>query len=241
MIKICLKEWHQQHTKNIEGKILEVNNRISSLDTKGEEFDLLEAETKEIRELSIELHSLSHVHTIMNWQKAGMNWVKEGDANSKFFHNMMSNRQRRNPLHLLHVDGVIVEGVQNIRIAVFNHFASHYSSSDVVRPGIQGLNFRKLTYAQAGNLVRPFSLEEVKHAIWDCESLKSPVPDGINVGFIKDYWHELKDDLMRFLVEFHRNGKLTKGVNSTFIAFIAILIFIAGQSFRRLDEGLGGK
>jgi len=30
----------------------------------------------------------------------------------------------------------------------------------------------------------------------------------------------LKDDLMRFLHEFHRNGRLTKGINSTFIALI---------------------
>ncbi|GAU22997.1 hypothetical protein TSUD_98260 [Trifolium subterraneum] len=30
----------------------------------------------------------------------------------------------------------------------------------------------------------------------------------------------MKDDIMRFLTEFHRNGKLTKGINSTFIALI---------------------
>jgi len=30
----------------------------------------------------------------------------------------------------------------------------------------------------------------------------------------------LQDDIVRFMVEFHRNGKLTKGLNSTFIALI---------------------
>jgi hypothetical protein len=133
---------------------------------------------------------------------------------------MMSSRQRRNALHLIQVEGVTVQGVQNIRAAVFNHFASHYRATNSVRPSVDGLNFRKLSYAQAGSLVRPFSLEEVKQAVWDCDSFKSPGPDGINVGFIKDFWLELKDDFMRFLVEFHRNGKLTKGVNSTFIALI---------------------
>ncbi|XP_024640546.1 uncharacterized protein [Medicago truncatula] len=88
------------------------------------------------------------------------------------------------------------------------------------RPGIQGLNFWKLSYAQSGSLIRPFSLDEVKQAVWDCESFKSPGPDGINLGFIKDFWNELKDDFMKFLLDFHRNGKLTKGVNSTFIALI---------------------
>ena len=101
---------------------------------------------------------------------------------------------------------------------VFNHFANHYRASSVEQPGVEGLNFRKLSYAQGGNLVRSFTLEEVKQAVWDCDSFKSPGLDGINFGFIKDFWHELKDDFITFLLEFHRNGKLTKGVNSTFIA-----------------------
>ncbi|GAU49707.1 hypothetical protein TSUD_135290 [Trifolium subterraneum] len=41
--------------------------------------------------------------------------------------------------------------------------------------------------------------------VWDCDSYKSPGPDG---------------DIMRFLSEFHRNGRLAKGINSTFIALI---------------------
>ena len=205
---------------NIEGKIFEVKNRLSFLDTKGEEAELVEEETRELHDLSINLHSLSRVHTSMNWQKARMNWVKEGDANSKFFHNIMSSRQRRNNIHVIQVDGVPLEGVQNIRTAVFNHFTTHYRASIVVQPGVEGLNFQKLSYSQAGNLVRPFTLEEVKQAVWDCDSYKSPGPDGINFGFIKDFLHELKDDFMRFLTEFHRNGKLSKAVNSTFIALI---------------------
>jgi len=152
----------------------------------------------------------------MNWQKARMNWVKEGDANSKFFH--MSSRQRRNIIDMIQVDGVPVEGVQNIRTTVFNHFATLYRASTVVQPGVEGLNFRKLSYSLAGNLVRPFTLEEVKQTVWDCDSFKSSGPDRINFGFIKKIWQELKDDFMRFLMEFHRNGKLSKGVNSTFIA-----------------------
>lgn len=44
--------------------------------------------------------------------------------------------------------------------------------------------------------------------------------EGITFGFIKDFWDILNDDVMRFLIEFHRNGRLTKGINSTFIALI---------------------
>lgn len=64
-----------------------------------------------------------------------MTWLQEGEANSKFFLDMMLNRQRRNSIHLVHVDSVLVEGVQNIRSAVFNHFSTHFRSLDVNRLG----------------------------------------------------------------------------------------------------------
>jgi hypothetical protein len=36
----------------------------------------------------------------------------------------------------------------------------------------------------------------------------------------RTFWGELKDDIMCFISEFHRNGTLTKGINNTFIALI---------------------
>lgn len=77
-----------------------------------------------------------------------------------------------------------------------------------------------LTCKEEGALIKPFSVDEVKAVVWDYDSFKSPSPDYINFGFIKDFWVELKDDIMRFIREFHRNGKLSKGINSTFIALI---------------------
>ncbi|MCI31436.1 cysteine-rich receptor-like protein kinase, partial [Trifolium medium] len=60
---------------------------------------------------------------------------------------------------------------------------------------------------------------------------KSPGPNGINFGFIKEFWAELQDDVMRFISEFHQNGKLTKGLNSTFIVLIPKI-----DSHQRLND-----
>ncbi|MCI32106.1 cysteine-rich receptor-like protein kinase, partial [Trifolium medium] len=88
------------------------------------------------------------------------------------------------------------------------------------RPGVDNLQFQRLSPLKSGSLTKPFSIAEVKAAVWDCDSFKSPGPDEINFGFIKDFWPELQEDVMRFISEFHRNGKLTRGLNSTFIALI---------------------
>ncbi|GAU10072.1 hypothetical protein TSUD_421240, partial [Trifolium subterraneum] len=129
-------------------------------------------------------------------------------------------RRRGNVISVIQADGVSIEGVAPIRQAVFSHFASHFKATHVERPGVDNLQFKRLNQVECTSLTKPFSEEEVKAAVWDFDSYKSPGPDGVNFGFIKDFWAELRGDVMRFISEFHRNGKLTKGINSTFIALI---------------------
>ena len=76
-----------------------------------------------------------------------MNWLKEGDANSKNFHGVMSNRRRQNAINTVSLNGVIVERVNNICAAVFNHFSAHFKTVAAVRLGVENLRFRRLTGA----------------------------------------------------------------------------------------------
>ena len=103
---------------------------------------------------------------------------------------------------------------------MFSHFSNHFQAIHESRPSMDALQIRPLSYRQGTNLIKAFTLEEVKGEVWDCDNFKSPGPDGITFRFIKDFWDVMKDGLMRFLVEFHRNGKLTKGINNTFITLI---------------------
>jgi hypothetical protein len=87
----------------------------------------------------------------------------------------------------------------------------------VVCPRASDLNFRKFTYREGAALMRPFSMEELKTMVWDCDSYKCPGPDGVNLGFIKDFWEDMKVELLCYVFDFHHNGKLMNGINSTFI------------------------
>lgn len=64
---------------------------------------------------------------------------------------------------------------------------------------MEASEFRMLSVVDSGSLIRPFSIEKVKQAVWDCDSFKSSGPDGISFGFIKQLWPDMKDDFMRFL------------------------------------------
>lgn len=47
-MKASLKEWHRRHLQNLNGKIMEIKNRISVLDDKGEIEALHEEEIEEL-------------------------------------------------------------------------------------------------------------------------------------------------------------------------------------------------
>ena len=142
---MALREWHQTHSQNLPAKIATLKDRISSLDSKGESDVLLDSEVEDLHGCMEELFSLVQMNTSISWQQSRMQWLREGDANSKNFHGIMSSRKRRNAIPFFLVNDVLVEGVDNVRGAVFSHFSTHFQGVSVDRPTMEALNFRLLT------------------------------------------------------------------------------------------------
>lgn len=57
-------------------------------------------------------------------------------------------------------------------------------------------------------------------ALKGCNNLKAPGLDGFNFSFVKKGWEFMKELVHQFFSEFHANGKLMKGINSTFVSLI---------------------
>lgn len=51
-------------------------------------------------------------------------------------------------------------------------------------------------------LIRRFSKEEIKQAVCDCDSSKSPRPDGFIMEFYKESWEITREDLLKVFDEF---------------------------------------
>lgn len=190
------------------------------LDKKAEQNALTAEELYDLRSNTLDMHSLSRLSSSISCQQSRLLWLQDCDVNSKYFHVVMTGRWRVNSISSLVVNGSIVEGVHPVREVVFNYFSDQFKSIESVRPSMDGMVFRQLDYGDGVPLVRPFSIDEVKAAVWDCDNFKSPGPDGINFGFIKEFRSEMSGDIMSFIGDFHRNGKLTKGINSTSITLI---------------------
>lgn len=165
MIKEALKERHVTHSKDLSGKIKILRERQAELDGKGESEALSAAEIEELHAVSSDIHSLSRANTSKAWQQSRVHWLREGDANSKYFHSVLLGHRRHNHLHSIIVDGAEVEGVHPVRHAVFSHFANYFKRGGMDRIALHNFPFQTLSYTEGGGLTRPFSIEEVKAAV----------------------------------------------------------------------------
>jgi len=120
------------------------------LECKGEVEDLTEAKCLEIHGVSENIHTLSRLNTSLCWQQSRNQWLREGDANSKFFHSTMSSRRQRNAIRYVLVYGVLIEGVEPVQNAIFTHFSQHFRAQNVERPSVANLHFRSLFLAEWG-------------------------------------------------------------------------------------------
>jgi exonuclease III len=139
LIKSALKDWHASHSQNLPAQIAVLKDRMAVLDGRGERDELSVDDCIELHDVSANLHSLSRLNSSICWQQSRNQWLREGDANTKYFHSMLSARRRRNAICSVLVDGVRIEGVHPVRSAVFNHFAKHFKAQDVERPNISNL------------------------------------------------------------------------------------------------------
>ncbi|MCI30732.1 endonuclease/exonuclease/phosphatase family protein, partial [Trifolium medium] len=105
MIKLALKEWHVAHTQNLPSRIDSLKVRLSDLEGKGEDTVLSDVELVELHGITSDIQSLSRLNASISWQQSRSLWLKEGDANSKYFHSIIASRRRGNAISTIQVDG----------------------------------------------------------------------------------------------------------------------------------------
>ncbi|GJR88022.1 RNA-directed DNA polymerase, eukaryota, reverse transcriptase zinc-binding domain protein [Tanacetum coccineum] len=96
----------------------------------------------------------------------------------------------------------------------------HASKVDVARIVSRSPYYRSLSATQDYFLISSICATEIRDAVWDCGSDKSPGPDGYTFAFYKKFWDTIKKDVVVFVQDFFTSGSLPRGCNASFIALI---------------------
>ncbi|GFY88782.1 hypothetical protein Acr_06g0007220 [Actinidia rufa] len=204
-MKASLKVWAQKEFRGIHSKLEEVERDLHELDIKFEQGAIFVSEKSKRKELKVEMWKLNRLVDRIWWQKSSLKWQLQGDKNSKFFHYMVSSRQRRNNINTILVNEEQIEDPKLIKKATFNHFKSLYEEEMVTRPFFIENQGNSISEELAGQLVGAFTENEVWCCIKSCDGNKATGPDGFNMQRIKKGWGFMKKDILDFMGEFHNN------------------------------------
>ena len=167
-----------------------------------------------------ELWRLLKVIDALIAQRSKSRWLKEGDANSKFFHKCLKLRKSRNSIKALKEDDGWVVSPFEVRSKVVNYFTNHFADHRWERPKLDGVNFLMLTGGDNDLLVAPFSLFEIEAVVKESDGSKSPGLDSFNFAFVKEFWYLMKDEVIIMFDQFYANEVLPKCMLAFFVTLI---------------------
>ncbi|GKV05161.1 hypothetical protein SLEP1_g17203 [Rubroshorea leprosula] len=219
-LKAELKKWNRDVFGDIDSNIEKAKEEIRVLDEKRETGILSETETKRRQEVFHNLWEWNNARDSLLHQKARQKWLKEGDANNKYFHSCVAQRRKFNGIEGVLINGEWVEEVKEVKKFIKEFFKENFEEDKWERPELMLDNFKKLSIEDNNSLVSCFTEKEIQEAVWGCNGSKSPGPDGFNFNFVKKMWPVLKKDICDWVAEFHNNGKLAKGSNASLIVLI---------------------
>ncbi|XP_068340019.1 uncharacterized protein [Pyrus communis] len=211
-----LSRWDRTNFKGRGYRIQDLLSKLDSLQRDwGPNFD-------EIREISRQIDELRFQEESYWCQRSRVKWLREGDANTKFFHSSTLQRRRRNKIvKLRDENGNWVDRPPQVRQLVDNHFISVFSSAgsrtwgsllDCIIPSVSD----EMNEA----LIAPVMDDEIKDAAVQMGGLKAPGPDGFQGIFYQSYWEIVRADVSALVRELFLDSAGTGLINQTHIVLI---------------------
>ncbi|PKI56940.1 hypothetical protein CRG98_022675 [Punica granatum] len=214
-----LHGWNTETFGHVDRSVPRIENEINKLQFIDESRRLDNAEISRARSLQEQLGKWHRMQESLWRQKSRIQWCKLGDTNTRLFRLSTSIRGSGNRLCSLNLnDASITSQPSIIKEEVRNYFLQLYSLDSNVVPLSPGLEFKSISTSTADYLEALFDIEEIKAAVWDCESSKVL---GFNFFFIEKSWSIIIGlDIVAMVQDFYRTGKLPKGINCSFISLI---------------------
>ncbi|XP_062093575.1 uncharacterized protein LOC133799589 [Humulus lupulus] len=158
------------------------------------------------------------------YQKAKVQWLKEGDDNTNFFHKSIKMRRAENRIYAIQdMDGVWVDKPNTV-VTVFMQFYQRLLGSKMEdrKPVQTHLVNRgpRVINAHCKILLSEYDNDEVKVAMFEIPGSKAPGPDGFSSFFFQDNWEVVGNDVCEAVRSFLHSGKLLKEINSTTLTLI---------------------
>jgi hypothetical protein len=207
-----LQEWSK-------AKFGAINRELEQARNKLDELMRMNAHRRDIRVVTDKMNELLYREEMMWMQRSRIDWLREGDRNTRFFHSKAVWRARKNRIKKLRDDSGVMQMDQKIMEKLATDYFKNLFSADpsLVADPLLNLFEEKITPDMNDKICMDFSDKEISDALFQIGPLKAPGPDGFPARFLQGV---LKEEVIAGVKEFFRTGIMPDGVNETTIVLI---------------------
>jgi hypothetical protein len=120
----------------------------------------------------------------------------EGDSNTKYFQLVASGKYRKTRIFQLQHEDKIIEGDQALKEYITSYYKDLFGPSKLNSLSLDESRVDDIEQVSQDLLTRPFTMDEVREAIFQMEQNKAPGLDGFSAEFYQSYWEIIKNDFM---------------------------------------------
>ncbi|KAF1894123.1 hypothetical protein Lal_00004042, partial [Lupinus albus] len=149
-LRLKIKVWNKET----------LSHAIKELDLIGKNSILNSDQLSYLKKLTVDWWETSYLKDNLLRQKSRCKWIKEGDANTSYFHACINSINRRKQLRGISIN----EEDFALRREVSNYFKNLFSADNSIKPKLSGVEFPSLNDNQRLSLDAEFMEEEIRSA-----------------------------------------------------------------------------
>ncbi|KAG5580314.1 hypothetical protein H5410_050941 [Solanum commersonii] len=203
-----LSTWSKTQFGDVYATVRDYEDRVKSA-----EESLIHDNTEENRtalhEIDAEYIKFMKYEDSILRQKSQLQWFREGDGNTKYFHALIRGRRRKLFIHkILNDKDEWIQGDEHIAEAACMHFQNIFTGEDKHIDEVP-MNCipRIVTQEQNDSLKAIPTIEELKEVVFSMNPNSAAGPDGMNGCFFQKCWSIIKHDLLAVIQAFF-NGQM---------------------------------
>lgn len=146
--------------------------------------------------------------------------LKEVDRNTKYFQTVVAIRRRKKLMVEIKKGRRMLRDPKSIKREVKRFYMALYKQHRAPAVQFEDGLVNKISVEDAGILGILPSMEEIKCAVWSCDSSKAPSAYVFNLNFIRKCWDIIGGDFSSCALDFFVSGTLPRKLNMVRVTLI---------------------
>ncbi|XP_074300783.1 uncharacterized protein LOC141632103 [Silene latifolia] len=219
-VKQQLKLMHKNNYSGIARRVKEAKGQLYHCQEALQHDALSPTLLQQEKDLLMAYIKLKNAEKISLQQKVKILHISQNDSSTKYFYSRI--QERKSQQIVGQIRDRHGQGLDNVASAFIDYYENLLgSATDIVPLDVQFIQSGAcLQDGDLEALIKPIENSEIKQALFEIGSDKSPGPDGFSSAFFKASWSQVGDDFCKSVQAFFKSGKMGKQANATLITLI---------------------